>query len=138
MYESSREKLRELNFEVKEAKLLSFYGSFIKEFRDTTSLPINTNKTYYESNLGILYIHNGEGKLDLTLALKPLLYLKQALLHTSFLDELDKALIGERYNPVFTPAIKEFELIYDYNFENNNIENKDFKEIVDKLIARIS
>ena len=132
-------RIRDLDFTVEYAELKSAYGQTLSTFNNVQTLPVNSNRDYYESNLGILYIHNGEGKLPLALAKEPLLYLKQALLHASFINELDKALIGETYNTrLFKKAVDEFILINDYNFESNKIEHCDFKETINKLIAKIA
>lgn len=132
-------KIRDLDFTVEKAELKNAYGTTLSIFENTQTLPVNTNRDYYDTNFGILYIHNGEGKLPLALAKEPLLYLKQALLHASFINELDKALVGDKYNTrLFKKAADEFLLISDYNFENNKIEHCDFKETINKLIAKIS
>lgn len=127
--------MRELDFTITKAVLKNAYGTEISTYENTDTLPINTCRDYYESNLGILYIHNGSTKLPLDLALKPLLYLKQALLHESFIHELDKALIGEKYNTkLFKNAVDEFKLIN--NFEQN-LTHDSFIETISKLIAKI-
>lgn len=131
--------LRDLDFTIEKAQLKDAYGTILGSFNNVQSLPINTNRDYYDTNLGILYIHKGEGRLPLELAKEPLLYLKQALLHASFINELDKALVGDKYNTrLFKKAVDEFIMISDYNFENNKIEHCDFKEVINKLIAKIS
>ena len=127
---------RELDFKVAKAVLKTAYGTFLREFENVESLPINTARDYYESNLGILHIHEGKGKLPLELARQPLLYLKQALMHQSFLIELDLALAGENYNrALFGNAVREFELINDYE---GSVYHSDFDKVIDKLIAKIS
>lgn len=127
--------LRQLDFSVEKAILKSAYGSEIRTFTNVSELPINSNRDYYESNLGILYIHKGEGKLPLELARKPLLYLKQALLHENFLKELDKALVGDNYDRYFTNAVKEFEIINDYD---KKIQHSEFNEVISQFLAKIS
>lgn len=127
--------MRELDFKVEKAELKNAYGTIISVYEDTATLPINTCRDYYESNLGVLYIHNGSGKLPLTLALKPLLHLKSALLHECFINELDKALVGETYNvKLFKRAVDEFKLINDYE---PHIKHDSFNEVINKLIANI-
>lgn len=127
--------MRELDFTITKAVLKNAYGTEISTYENTDTLPINTCRDYYDSNLGILHIHNGSGKLPLDLALKPLLYLKQALLHECFINELDKALIGEKYNTkLFKNAVDEFNLIN--NFEPH-ITHDSFIETISKLIAKI-
>lgn len=127
--------MRELDFSVTKATLKTAYGTEISTFENAKVLPVNSHRDYYDSNLGVLYIHKGEGKLPLELALKPLLYLKAALLHENFLKELDKALVGENYDRYFTNAIKEFELINDYDAKINHSE---FNEVITKFLAKIS
>ena len=127
--------MRELDFTITKAELKNAYGTHINTYDNTNILPINTCRDYYDSNLGVLYIHEGSGKLPLELALKPLMYLKQALLHECFINELDKALMGENYNKrLFKNAVDEFKLIN--NFEPN-INNDSFNEVISKLIAKI-
>ncbi len=128
--------MRELDFNVTKAVLKNAYGTQINVYENTNKLPINTCRDHYDSNLGILYIHEGKGKLSLDLALKPLLHLKAALLHESFINELDKALVGEKYNTkLFKNAVDEFKLIN--NFEKE-IKHDDFIETLNKLIANIA
>ena len=127
--------MRELDFTVTKGVLKNAYGTEISTYENTNKLPINTCRDYYDSNLGILYIHEGDGKLPLDLALKPLLYLKQALLHECFINELDKALVGEKYNTrLFKNAVDEFKLIN--NFEQN-LRHDSFIQTITKLIAKI-
>lgn len=128
--------MRELDFTITTAVLKNAYGTEINTYENTNTLPINTCRDYYDSNLGILYIHDGSGKLPLELALKPLLYLKQALLYECFINELDKALLGEKYNQrLFKNAVDEFNTIN--NFEPT-IKNSSFIEVINKLIAKIA
>lgn len=130
-------KLRELEFHVKKAIRKNAYGVFIDEFHNVNSLPINEYRDFYDTEYGILYIHDGEGPLDLILALKPLLCIKQALLFPSFANELDKALIGEPYEPKFRNAVREFLTLQDANFENKKIYHKEFGYLINKLVATI-
>ena len=128
--------MRELDFNVEKAILKTAYGTDIKLYENVNALPINTCRDYYDSNLGILYIHEGQGKLSLELARKPLLYLKQALLHECFINELDKALVGENYNTkLFKRAVDEFLSIHEYE---NKVLNEGYVETISKLIAKVS
>lgn len=130
-------KIRELDFVVKKAIRKSAYGVVWEEYFNVDSLPINEYRDFYESEYGILYIHDGKGKLSLEFALKPLLSLKQAMLYPSFINELDKALIGERSEPKFRSAINEFLALQDVNHDNLKVYNKDFAYLTNKLIATI-
>lgn len=130
-------KLRELEFFVKKAIRKNAYGVYIEEFHNVQALPVNEFRDFYDTEYGILYIHDGEGALDLRLALKSLLCLKQAMLYPSFANELDKALIGEPYNKKFRDAVREFLTLQDANFDKEKIYHEEFSCLVNKIIATI-
>lgn len=127
---------RDLDFMVARAELKNAYGVTLAVFENVNALPVNEGRSYYDTNLGILYIHKGEGKLPLKLALQPLLYLKQALLHTCFINELDKALNGDCYDArLFKNAVDEFLAISD---DEHVIDHNGYNQTVSMLFSQIA
>ncbi|PAF42749.1 hypothetical protein [Helicobacter sp. 11S02629-2] len=131
-------RLRELDTIIEAANLKDFYNNTIKEFTNTKLLPINIKDSFYTLPDGSTFrVYDGEGVLSFVLAKSTFLNLAFYYKEDDFIYNLDLALAGELYNPVYKLAIQEFINLCEINKEKEILHLKAFDLANRALLSQV-